>query len=109
MLAPSEYPGANQHEEHRRGDDVATISRPQLQQVFAPQLVVDFAKNIAHKLSRPHAPNGRTISARLRRRKPRRRTELPSCDRRQPVAAAPAPNRHIAAQDTWTIRQKWSK
>ena len=39
MLPPGKDADADHHDDYRRRDDVAGISRPQPQQIFAPQLV----------------------------------------------------------------------
>ena len=52
MVAPRDDPPGNDDRQNRDRDDVFPVTLPQLQQVIAPQLLVDFAEYFAHTSSK---------------------------------------------------------
>src|SRR5216683_574250 len=48
LVAPRDDRPGNEQRQHCDRDDVPPVTRPELEEVVAPQLLVDFAENIAH-------------------------------------------------------------
>jgi hypothetical protein len=53
MIAPSHDCPGDQESENGKATDMPPIARPELQQVIATQLLVDFAEDVAHKNPEP--------------------------------------------------------
>jgi hypothetical protein len=46
------------HEKDSNANDIDTVARPQLAEVVAAQLFIDFAKDLAHRVTMPGASKG---------------------------------------------------
>src|SRR5256885_2390528 len=59
VLAPRDDRAGDGHGEHGDEEYVFAVARPELEEVFATQLLVDFAEDVAHK--RPGSPGRRPL------------------------------------------------
>ena len=79
MVAPSDDPGRDQQRENHDADHVTAVALPQLQQIVAAQLFVDFAEYFAHKNPNLTAVE-RLASTFERQRRAKQRTKQATLD-----------------------------